>query len=145
MCRLDVRTLKRAGTESIGKVLVGCQSFAHGLQRFDPDLAVSPGVIRVRVAPLAQGRRGDWSSLVVVVQHAGRLWQGNSFRATAGFTGEYFDAKFEDYEVRVETSSSHRILARARVALSAEQAVQDVQLFIPPASLTCNEGWWTAC
>jgi hypothetical protein len=137
--------LKRARREAIGMVLVRCQSFAHGLQRFDADLSLSPGVIRVRVAPLAQGPRGDWSSLVVVVQHADRLWSGNGFRATAGFTGEYLDAKFQDYDVRVETSSSHKILARARVALSAEQAVQDVQLFIPPASLTCNEGWWTAC
>lgn len=137
--------LKRASTESIGMVRVGCRSFAHGLQHFDADVSVSPGVIRVRVAPLAKGPRGDWSSLIIVVQHADRWWSGNSFRATTGFAGEYFNGTLQDYEVRLETSPNHRILVRTHVALSAEQPIKDIHLVIPPNSLTCDEGWWSAC
>jgi hypothetical protein len=154
--------LERARTQTIHSFRVGCHTFERGLRRFDADLPVPPGVLRVAVLPLAkpvahrqpvgleQERRdtlpaGDWTSLIVVVTDAGSTASSGGFSATAGFRGEYIGAKYQEYEVSIQTVPAHRILARARVVLTPDRPIAEVQLRIPPASLSCDEGWWSAC
>jgi hypothetical protein len=143
--------LKRARTETIGMVRVGCERFTAGSQRYDRDLHISPGVLRVYVPPLPKPERNDETSLIVVLTYQRSpiaMMESEStvsFKATAGFRGEYFGGDYREYEVSIQTVPDHRIVAKTRVILSADQPIADAQLTIPPDSLTCDEGWWSAC
>jgi len=138
-------SLMHARTQSIGAFHIGCRTFDPMLQRFDADVSMRPGVVRVQVAPLPPGPKGDWTSLSIYLRHDEFSAGSAGFRATEGFVGEYFDGKLQEYEVSVETTPSHRVVARSRVTLSAERPLQVVRLVIPPDTLTCDEGWWSAC
>lgn len=137
--------LKGAKPGSIGGFHVGCQHFALGLNHFDGDVHVPPGVIRVEVAPFARPVSNDWTAPIVVIKDAHSERSSESFRVTDGFNGEYVGAEFGEYEVSIQTLPAHRILSRAVVVVSRDQRVGRVRLTIPAGALGCDDGWWSAC
>ena len=136
--------LESARTRAIGMVHVGCERFAPGLNRFDTDVHLPPGVIRVEVLPMGRPVSNDWTSLTVVVGGTGSA-SSASFKATDGFHGEYLGGEFGEYDVSVQTVPDHRILARSVVVVSRDHPVGRVRLAVPAGSLGCNDGWWSAC
>jgi hypothetical protein len=64
---------------------------------------------------------------------------------TNGFRGEHLDAGFGEYTVSVQTVPEHRVLSQSTITLSADHPVRNVRLLVATDSLTCAEGWWSAC
>ncbi len=135
--------LESARAQPIGMFHLGCEQFAPGLNRFDPDVQLPPGVIQVEVTPFSRPVSNDWTSLNVVI--GAYSPSSGSFKATAGFHGEYVGAKFGQYDVSVQTGPDHRILSHSSVVLSPDHPIGRVRLGVPSGSLGCNDGWWSAC
>ena len=135
--------LESARTKTIGGFPVGVPRLVPGLNRFDADVHLPPGVIRVEALPFGRPISNDWTSLTIAVEGA-RPASSASFKATDGFHGEYLGA-FGDYQVTIQTGPDHRILSRSVVTLSSDHPVGQVRLAIPIGSLGCNDGWWSAC
>jgi hypothetical protein len=136
--------LESARSQPIGLFHVTCQNFAPGLNRFDPDVQLPPGLIRVAVTPFGRPVPNDWTSLIVVISGAHEA-SSAGFKATAGFNGEYLGGEFGDYDVSIQTVPGHRILSHSAVVLSPDRPIGRVMLTIPTGSLGCNDGWWSAC
>lgn len=130
--------LESARTKTIGMLPVGVPHVVAGLNRFDADVHLPPGAIRVEALPIGRPVSNDWTALTVAVDGA-RGASSASFKATDGFRGEYFGV-FGDYQVTVQTGPDHRILSRSVVTLSREHPVGQVRLAIPTGSLGCNDG-----
>jgi hypothetical protein len=137
--------LKSAKPQSIGMFDLGCRIFAPGMNHFDGDVQVPSGVIHVEVTPFGKPVTNDWTAPIVVIKSAHSEESSASFKASAGFNGEYLGAKFGEYDVSVQTLPAHRILSRATVSLSRDHPVGRVTLTIPPGALGCDDGWWSAC
>jgi len=135
--------LESARTRTIGKFHVGCEGFTPGLNHFDRDVRLPPGVIGVEVLPVGRPVSNDWTSLTVVVGGA-HTASSDGFKATDGFHGEY-RGEFGEYDVSIQTGPEHRILAHSTVVLSRDHPVGRVRLAVPTGSLGCNDGCWSAC
>jgi hypothetical protein len=136
--------LESATSQHIGMFHLGCQPFAPGLNRWDTDVHLPPGVIRVDVTPFGNPVSNDWTSLVVVINGT-RSWSSDGFKATAGFHGEYVGGEFGEYHVSIQTGPDHRILSTFDVVLSGDSPIGQVRLAVPIGALRCNDGWWSAC
>jgi hypothetical protein len=144
--------LERADVETIGSPasFLGCQNFLPGNRVFDVDTALPQGLMRVVVPAVAPGRAADWTAPYIQVAAAGGQESGSrSFKITNGFVGEYAWAPLGTYRVHVgsgpSTGTGHRVIAEASVTLDAEHAYAEVTLQVPPGSLGCDDGWWSAC
>jgi hypothetical protein len=136
--------LESARTKTIGMLhLGGVWHAVPGVNRFDADVHLPPGVIRVQVLPVGRPVSNDWTSLIAFVSGAHPA-SSDGFKATGGFQGEY-RGEFGEYDVSIQTVPDHRILSRSTVALSRDHPIGRVTLAIPIGSLGCNDGWWSAC
>jgi len=103
-------------------------------------------LVHLVVPAIAPGRAADWTGPTVDVRDAQGYGGGSvSFKVTAGFVGEFAWAPFGTYRVTVQTVPSHRVIADAAVTLDAERPYAEIPLQIPPGSLGCDDGWWSAC
>jgi hypothetical protein len=121
----------------------GVWNAVTGLNNFDADVHLPPGVIRVEVLPMGRPVSNDWTSLNASVSGAHPA-SSDGFKATDGFQGE-FRGEFGEYDVSIQTGPDHRILSRSTVVLSRDHPVGRVRLAIPSGSLGCKDGWWSAC
>jgi hypothetical protein len=120
-----------------------CRVFYPGPQRFDVDLHIPPGLIRIHVPPLKEAVQYD--AAYVLVRYPGSsssrsFTSSRSIRLAEGFRGEFFGHGYREYEVSVSRTVPHAfgngdevpILTSARVALSVERPVEDVVLTVTP-------------
>jgi hypothetical protein len=117
---------------------MACRLFDPGPQRFDADLHIPPGIIRIHVQPVEGAFKYDWA--YVIVRYPGSTLS-REFRPAEGFRGEYFAHGYRDYDVSVSRSMPFGFgngdhvptLTSAPVTLSVDHPVEDVELMVTPA------------
>jgi hypothetical protein len=120
-----------------------CRVFSPGPQRFDVDLHIPPGLIRIHVPPLKEAVQYD--AAYVLVRYPGSsssrsFTSSRSIRLAEGFRGEFFGHGYREYEVSVSRTVPNALgngdevplLTWARVTLSVERPVEDVALTVTP-------------
>ena len=119
-------------------LLMKCESFQPGLQRFDIDVA--PGVLHITIPPVDGADTATWDGIHIRPAHSARNRSDTvldqpqnwiSFKLRDGFRADYVGLPYGDYVVYVTVGDDPGARSVRYFSVSPEQESVSVELSIP--------------